>query len=154
MRYYFEAFRKYAVFRGRSTRGEYWYFVLVNALIVGVLTVIADASRRAQAGQGVYADVQGVLLLYYLATVVPSYALSIRRLHDTGRSGWWSVLIIFCGICFGVIPVVPGLTLLVIPALIALIVMIWLFLLDSQPGTNRFGPNPRSQELAQHDRYS
>jgi uncharacterized membrane protein YhaH (DUF805 family) len=62
--------------------------------------------------------------LFALAMLIPSISVGVRRLHDTDRSGWWLLL--------GLIPVIGA------------IVLIVFYLLDSQPGENRFGPNPKA----------
>ena len=83
-----QAFRKYAVFSGRSSRSEYWSFVLVWALIYisGVIVSRVD-----------FPDVIGGIIwvaymVYLFATLIPWLALTVRRLHDTGRSGWWFLI--------------------------------------------------------------
>lgn len=77
-------FQKYAVFTGRASRSEFWYWELA-AIIVGlVLSVLRAASDAFLV----------VELLWALATVVPSLALGARRLHDIGRSGWWQLIIL------------------------------------------------------------
>jgi uncharacterized membrane protein YhaH (DUF805 family) len=63
--------------------------------------------------------------LYALAMIVPSIAVTVRRLHDTDRSGWWYLLVL--------VPLIGGLVILVF------------MLLDSTPGSNRFGPNPKEE---------
>jgi uncharacterized membrane protein YhaH (DUF805 family) len=124
MNWYLEALKKYAVFSGRARRKEYWMFVLFSIVIaialsaaVVVLERIVGITPRASHGT-VLAD------LYGLATFVPSWAVTVRRLHDTGRTGWWAL--------FGVVPIVGWIVLLVF------------MLLDSQPGENRYGANPKA----------
>ncbi|MET8953319.1 DUF805 domain-containing protein [Streptomyces sp. NPDC004393] len=115
MSWFIEALKKYAVFSGRARRKEYWNFVLFVAIIYVVLIAI-----------GVGAKVTAVLALagvFYLAILIPSLAVGVRRLHDTGRSGWW--------LLFGIVPLVGPITLLVFTVS------------DSQPGVNQYGPNPK-----------
>jgi uncharacterized membrane protein YhaH (DUF805 family) len=119
MDWFLGALRKYAVFEGRARRREYWFYVLFVVVISVVLT-IADMML------GLYDAASGAGLLscvFGLAVLIPSLAVGARRLHDTGRSGWWLLI--------GLIP------------LIGAIVLIVFFLLDSQPGTNPYGPNPK-----------
>jgi uncharacterized membrane protein YhaH (DUF805 family) len=119
MNWYLAVLKKYAVFEGRAGRKEYWFFVLFNILISLGLGMIDAATGTASPQSGV-----GLLGgLYTLAVLVPAIAVSVRRLHDTDRSGWW-VLIAF-------IPVIGPIVLLVFMAL------------DGTPGDNRFGPNPK-----------
>jgi uncharacterized membrane protein YhaH (DUF805 family) len=119
MNWYVAALKKYAEFTGRARRKEYWLFALFNFLICVVLVVIDSMGGMINPmGLGVLSG------LYSLAVFVPSLAVSVRRLHDTDRSGWW-LLILF-------VPV------------IGLIVFLVFMLLDSQPGENRHGPSPKA----------
>ena len=114
MNWYLKVLKKYAVFQGRARRAEFWYFVLFNFIISFVLAFI----------EGLLAENSGVLTgLYSLAILIPNLAVSARRLHDTGRSGWWLLI--------GLIP------------LIGAIVLIVFWCQDSQPGDNEYGPNPK-----------
>jgi uncharacterized membrane protein YhaH (DUF805 family) len=115
MEYYLECLRKYAVFTGRSRRKEYWYFVLFNFLVLIVLSVVDRILGLTSPDTGV-----GLLrAIYSLGTIVPGLAAATRRLHDTGRSGWWIFL------CF--IPVVGAIILIVFLAS------------ESQSETNEYG---------------
>lgn len=117
---YVSVLKKYAVFSGRASRSEYWYFTLFNFIIqVGVMFVFGLM------GESMAAIGTMIVGLYYLAVLLPSIGVTIRRLHDTDRSGWW-LLIAF------------------IP-LLGLIVLIVFFVLDSTPGKNRFGENPKGK---------
>lgn len=118
MNWYLGVLKKYAVFNGRARRKEYWYFVLFNFIACIILTAIdvLTGTYSAQTHMGLLGSV------YTLAVLLPSIAVGVRRLHDTGRSGWWLFL--------ALIPV-AGLALLVF------------FLLDSKPGENQYGPSPK-----------
>jgi uncharacterized membrane protein YhaH (DUF805 family) len=118
MNWYLDAWKKYFTFTGRSRRTAYWMFVLFNIIAVILANVIDNVLGLA--GDGGYGPVS---MIYGLAVFLPGLALAIRRLHDTGRSGWW-MLISFL-------------------PLIGLIVLIIFFVQDSQPGTNQYGPNPK-----------
>ena len=118
MNWYMAVLKKYAEFTGRARRKEYWMFALINVLICVVLAVIDVQSGMSNPmGLGVLSG------LYSLAVFVPSLAVSVRRLHDTDRSGWWLLILL-----------VP---------LIGAIVFLVFMLLDSQPGENRHGPSPK-----------
>ncbi len=116
MNYYLAVLKKYAVFSGRARRAEYWYFVLFSfiiSIVLGVLDSVIGTNPETNIG----------LLggLYSLAVLIPGLAVSVRRLHDTGRSGWM-LLILF----------------------IPLIGVIWYFVLlvsDGNAGDNKYGPN-------------
>ena len=90
MNWYFQVLKKYAVFSGRARRKEYWYFVLFNGIISFVLSFIEGLAGIA-AGGG-YSVLAGI---YSLAVLLPSIGVSIRRLHDTGRSGGGFSLVSF-----------------------------------------------------------
>ncbi|HEC94156.1 MAG TPA: DUF805 domain-containing protein [Candidatus Kaiserbacteria bacterium] len=119
MNYYLEVLKKYAVFSGRARRAEYWYFALFNAIIATVLSVI-----------GVVIGNKGIILpiVYILVVLIPSIAVSVRRMHDIGKNGW-TVLI-------ELIPFIGAIWLLV------------LLVLDSNPGENKYGSNPKGVAVA------
>jgi uncharacterized membrane protein YhaH (DUF805 family) len=120
MNWYLEALRKYAVFEGRARRMEYWMFVLINCLIVVVLSVVDTVVGLFSLGNSI-----GALTgLYWLVVLVPSVAVTVRRLHDTDRSGWWALL--------ALLPV------------LGTIVLFVFCVLDGTPGPNRFGENPKA----------
>lgn len=122
MNWYLEVLRKYAVFDGRARRKEYWYFFLINTVISIFLAFIDSFTGTVSEDVGI-----GLLDgLYALAVLIPGTAVTVRRLHDTDRSGWW--------ILIGLIPVIGGIALLVF------------MVLDSTPGDNQYGPNPRVEQ--------
>ncbi|WP_193175837.1 DUF805 domain-containing protein [Oricola nitratireducens] len=106
-------FNKYASFRGRARRPEFWYFALFNFIAQLVLGLVDSMVF----GLG---DVSPLSNLYGLAVLVPSLAVGARRLHDTGRSGWWQLLVL-------------------IP-LIGIIVLIVWWASRGNEGENEFGP--------------
>ncbi len=109
---------KYAVFNGRSRRSEYWYFVLFYVVIaIGLSLIERMFGMGSSSGFGLLSTI------WFLAMLIPSISVGVRRLHDTDRTGWW-LLISF----------VP---------LIGAIVLIVFLVMDSQPGNNRFGANPK-----------
>jgi uncharacterized membrane protein YhaH (DUF805 family) len=114
MEWYLKVLKQhYADFNGRARRQEYWMYTLFNTLAVIVLMLLTKVSSIFGILYGVYA----------LATLVPSLAVAVRRLHDVGKSGWFLLL--------SLIPLV-GLYLL------------YLLVLDSEQGTNAYGPNPKA----------
>lgn len=128
--YYTEAFKKYAVFNGRASRAEFWWFILFNNFICFVLfwiNVVVSASAVREGASSLNNllryGLNFLTILYIMGTIIPSLAVEVRRLHDTNRSGWW-ILISF-------IPIVGG-------------IILFVFLVqDSQPGNNKYGPNPK-----------
>ena len=111
-------FSKYADFTGRAGRSEFWWWVLFTFLL-GIVASIIDAvlGTRSSSGTGL------VESLANLAVLLPSIAVGARRLHDTGRSGWWQLL--WFAICVGWI-----------------FLIIW-FCQDSH-GDNKYGPSPKA----------
>ena len=87
MRWYLLALKKYAVFKGRARRKEYWMFALFNALVTFAFAFLDGLFGITQGSDGsLLADI------YTLATLVPALAVSVRRMHDTDHSGWWLVV--------------------------------------------------------------
>ena len=118
MNWYLGVLKKYAVFSGRARRKEYWMFYLFYLIFAIVLSIIDSILGTGGGGAGLLSG------LFVLAMLIPSIAVTFRRLHDTDRSGWWVL-----------IALVP-----LIGAIILLIFMIQ----DSQSGENQYGPNPKS----------
>ncbi len=119
MKYFLYCLQHYAEFNGRARRSEYWYFVLFNLVIsfvigftFGVIAGLLDMPALAN-----------LAYLWSLAMFIPGLAVSVRRLHDIGRSGWWLFLSL-------------------IPLVGAIILIIW-YCTDSQPGANQYGSNPK-----------
>ncbi|MCX4524662.1 MULTISPECIES: DUF805 domain-containing protein [unclassified Streptomyces] len=79
MNYYTDVMKKYATFSGRARRQEFWMFFLINFGIAIVLMIL----------DGVFGTYPLLTGIYALATFLPNLALTVRRLHDTGKSGWW-----------------------------------------------------------------
>lgn len=119
LNWYFAALRKYAVFHGRARRKEFWYFFLFFVIFVWLAmfldVVLGTFSMELETGL-----LSGC---FSVAMAVPYVAVSVRRLHDTDRSGWWFLI--------QLIPIVGTIWYLV------------LLVLDGQPGENRFGSDPK-----------
>ena len=124
MQWYVEVIRRYSDFRGRARRTEYWMFTLVSVLVSVVLAFV-DAVLDLEVGGF------GLLGLFYgLAVLLPSLAVGARRLHDTGRSGWWQL-----------IQIVP---------VIGFIVLVVFLATDGHQGANTHGPDPRAAPAEEH----
>lgn len=112
MDWYVSVLKDYTKFDGRAHRTEFWMFSLINFLIMILLAVVE-----------IFIGTAGTLgTIYALGVLLPNLAVSVRRLHDTGRSGWWLL-----------ITLIP---------LVGFIVFIVFAALDGQPGDNEYGPNP------------
>lgn len=120
MDWYIGVLKKYTVFSGRARRKEYWFFVLINTLI-SIMLGFVDGYL------GFYDPSVGIGMLsgvYALAVLLPSLAVAVRRLHDTGRTGWWMLIIVL--------------------PLIGPIVLLVFFVFDSQPEANEYGESPKN----------
>ena len=122
MKWYFEVLKKYAVFGGRARRKEFWMFTLFNIIITCVLMFTDGFSW--QIGQASTGPLVGI---YTLAVCIPGLAVHVRRLHDTGRSGWWFF-----------IPCVP---------LIGGIILIFFLIQEGEQGSNDYGPDPKAESV-------
>lgn len=83
MNKYSAVIRKYADFRGRASRSEYWMWILMNLIIISSLSVIDIFLLNI----GMY----GLSFVYFLVIALPTLAVLVRRLHDTGHSSWWGL---------------------------------------------------------------
>ncbi|MFF2302512.1 DUF805 domain-containing protein [Streptomyces sp. NPDC058128] len=113
MNWYLEVLKKYLVFSGRARRKEHWMFFLFNILAVVIVATVDLAIGTFPL----------LYPIYFLAVLLPHLGVTVRRLHDTGRSGW-SVL-------FGLIPVVGGIILIVFLAA------------EGEQHQNAYGPSPK-----------
>jgi uncharacterized membrane protein YhaH (DUF805 family) len=111
MEHFFGAFKKYADFSGRARRQEYWMFILIYMIIYIVLAVLDETVGTMVLG-----------LVFILVTLIPSISIATRRLHDTGRSGWWQLI--------ALIPLIGTIVLIV-------------FLAQNSHDENAYGPNPK-----------
>ena len=114
----------YATFKGRSRRSEYWwiqlFLVLTNLAVAAIDLALMDGDVDrfiANGGGGI------VGLVWILVTIVPALAVLVRRLHDTGKSGWWVLI--------GFVPFVGTIVLFVFSVL------------DSDAGDNKYGASPK-----------
>lgn len=126
-------YRNYAKFDGRAQRSEYWWFVLFTALVSLGLFLVGGLVYSVARTSTVFTVVTIALIIFLIVSFIPSLAVAVRRLHDTGRSGWW-YLIVF-------IPYIGAIVLLVLLAM------------PSSPGYNHFGPPPGMSSVAQPAQY-
>ena len=114
----------YATFKGRARRSEYWFiqlFLIITNVAVGAIDLAlmnGDVDRFIANGGG------GIVgLVWILVTIVPALAVLVRRLHDTGKSGWWVLM--------GFVPFAGAIVLFVFTVL------------DSTPEENKYGLSPK-----------
>lgn len=120
MKWYIKVLANYVGFGfdGRARRKEFWMFTLVNVLIEACIYILAVTSQE-----------DGTTILfcsYYIAILLPSMAVAVRRLHDINKSGWWILL--------NLIPVVGSVCLLVMACI------------KGDQGDNEYGPDPKANE--------
>ncbi len=121
MKYYIKALLNFSNFHGRSTSREFWYFCLFN-LLLQIITFIIDIAFKLSFSILFY-SIGVTSFLYTLITIIPGLAISVRRMHDIGKSGWFLFL--------PIIPIVGAIWLLI------------LFCSNSQSCENKWGPNPK-----------
>jgi uncharacterized membrane protein YhaH (DUF805 family) len=119
MNWYLAVLKKYAVFTGRARRKEYWMFFLFNFIVSIMLSII-----EVMFGIAPDTDQSVLTNIYVLAVALPSIGVSIRRMHDTGHSGWWSIVPVV-GVVFTI--------------------------LEGEHGDNRFGSDPKASSPTADD---
>lgn len=119
-----ETLARWRDFAGRSRRTEFWMYVLWSNAAVFVAFLVYALLVAISGGEGtIFHLIFGVIfVLFWFCVAITSFSVAIRRLHDAGFSGWW-ILLAF----------LPPLNM----------VLLIFFILDSQTGENRFGPNPK-----------
>lgn len=152
--WYFRAFRRAFDIEGRASRTEYWYFVFFNTLVM--LACYAFDFTMFHYGRD--PDSVPIHRLYTILTLIPATTITVRRLHDVGKSGLWvlspiplsfaAFILFWLIIAISTLVMPNGNVYYVIGVFIFTVVstflMLFLFTVrDSQPGTNRFGPNPK-----------
>ena len=137
MNWYFRVLRKYGVFKGRARRKEFWYFILINWIVHFILNGI---------GLEIIVVITGILLF------IPTIAVTVRRLHDTGYSGWWLISpLLFWSL---LIPLYISGTLgdsfsneiyrgIGSISIAFYIVLLFALIADSNYGENKYGANPK-----------
>ncbi|MEA3419994.1 MAG: DUF805 domain-containing protein [Campylobacterota bacterium] len=138
--YYLDTLKsRYAQFSGRASRSEFWYFILfyfIISILFSVLDTVLGTNYTYEVAANTLVTAGGEMAsatvtqtigylssLFGLLMFIPSIAISIRRLHDIGKSGWWLLI--------SLIPI------------IGFFVLIYFYVQDSQPGENEYGPNPK-----------
>ena len=127
MDWYLKVWKQYSDFSGRARRKEYWMFYLFNMiallLLYMVVAIVAVGVMVTTKNESLLFLAMIPLIIYCLAVLIPDLAVTVRRLHDIGKSGWWFFI--------SLIPVVGGIWLLV------------LLCTDSESGANKWGDNPK-----------
>ncbi|MFL1013500.1 DUF805 domain-containing protein [Flavisericum labens] len=117
----------YANFNGRARRQEYWMFTLIHVIIIFILGFLGGAF--AESSDNLIPLI--ILAIYFLATFLPGLAVTVRRLHDTGKSGWFYLITL--------IPYIGGIILLVFTVK------------NGDVGSNKYGPDPKAPSIDEID---
>lgn len=134
--------KQYVDFSGRARRKEYWMFYLFNVIVSLVLFFVDGLIGTKIHGVGIISSV------YSLAVFLPGLAVTVRRLHDIGKSGWnillYSLFIVICyiGCILSIIHFVIGIVSIVLLVISLIIFLVWMCK-NSQPGDNKWGANPK-----------
>ncbi|MDB9793594.1 DUF805 domain-containing protein [Flavobacteriaceae bacterium] len=129
MEWYLKVMRdNYANFKGRARRKEYWMYTLIfTVLLIALMTIMFSVlsfsdETGIESGPGVYLTVI-LVIVFLFAHFIPTIALTVRRLHDTGKSGWWYLIVL-------------------VPYLGNFVIFIFT-LIDGDRGDNKYGSNPK-----------
>lgn len=119
-------FENYANFKGRARRSEYWYFTLVNVIILLILyiPILIALGTSGDNPSAMFWLFYGLYIVYAIATLIPNLAVSARRLHDIGKSGWNYLLVL-------------------IPLVGPILMLVW-FATEGEGTSNQWGPNPKA----------
>lgn len=144
MHWYLDIIKKYTLFTGRASRKEYWMFVLMNTLILILMSIVLSIIGLRPDAKEI---VEGI---YSLAVFLPTFALTFRRLHDIGKSGWWAGAgLIYMALFFALISIAMFQSALffvviifMVPLFVYSIVLFIFTVQASQIGDNKYGPHP------------
>ncbi len=125
MNYYLDVWRKYAVFDGRARGKEFWYFMLISTIVCVILEMLGTMLAGGRSDSYIASGLTGI---YSLAVLLPSIAVTVRRLHDADKSGWLVLL--------GLIPIVGTIILFII------------CITPGTPGPNKYGPDPTAGNIS------
>ena len=169
MKWYFKCLKQYADFSGRARRKEFWWFSLINFIImliciIGFTVPFAKMGFEAAAA-GMDADSLDemeifmsslknpflyIYMIYYLAVLIPSLSVMVRRLHDIGKSGYWAFFIVggqvLCSMSsyFQTTNTTAYVIITLVGIVIGIISLVWMFT-NSDYGPNQYGPNPKGE---------
>ena len=176
MKYFLKCWKHYADFKGRARRREYWSFSCACIVISMVLSIVYTIGLIAQhvdygyfdsilgesdffvflfQGKGWVSVVAYLLIAFWAVTILPTYAVTVRRLHDVGLSGYWALFFLL-----GIVPPIfdiihvdsfaVKMTFLVFETIIDwFVVALWIVFgcFKGQEGKNKYGPDPKMEEV-------
>ena len=167
--------KNYANFSGRAPRAEFWWFFLFAMIVYLALWVVAFAVVGGVASSqnglsigmiGAFGAVGILMILFWLALLIPTIAVQARRLHDTGRSGWWLgafylLYVVYLAMTLGAMPsaiqpgppqntgLMVGVMILGLAFLVYSIALLVFYCLPGTPGENRYGPDPYGADVGE-----
>lgn len=141
-------FEKYLDFTGRAPRAEYWWYALALFVAYILIIIVESIVGINKTVLGIYGP---LTLLLALGTIVPNFAVGVRRLHDTNRSAWWLLLMVpylisailaVKAMAGGNVAALGAAGLMGLVGLVCCVLFLVLMVLPGTPGDNRYGPNP------------
>lgn len=142
--YYIRCWKHYFDFKGRARRTELLIFLVCNRTIHNLCRYMGESDGNV----AIMASL--VALIFSLVTFIPEVAVCVRRLHDIGQTGWWMVLPILFGITTHILTFYFELeilsTILFVAFAVTIICLLVISMKDSQPGTNKWGSNPKEEK--------
>jgi uncharacterized membrane protein YhaH (DUF805 family) len=141
-------FENYANFNGRARRSEYWYFTLFNIIFTSILKILDSL---------LFDDIEIIGSIYGLAIFIPGLAVSVRRFHDIGKSGWQLLIAYVLVIAIAGLMIIGSFAgiddgiseWIIIPAGLILVIAVWLLVMFCTEGdsfTNKYGPDPKADD--------
>ena len=148
-----KCFRDYLTFQGRAPRSEYWWFVLFTSAVMSLLAI--GEWGFSESAPGAASLIHALFVIFWIATLLPSLSVGVRRLHDTDRAGWWILL----GLPLIISDVVTMMshsgapddldstaggfsTPLIILGFACILLLLYFLIRKGTDGDNRFGSNP------------
>ena len=125
MNWYFKVFKQSFDFSTRARRKEYWMFALFNFIVL-MLLIYLDVSLGTTSGEG-EDEIGWFFLIYFIISLIPNFAVAVRRMHDLGKSGAWVLI--------NMIPLIGGFWFLILTCM------------EGENKTNKWGPNPKGNNL-------
>lgn len=155
MKWFLKCFRQYADFKGRARRSEYWWFTVYCTIIylipiIGFLLQAILVSGDDDVNMFILqSPFLWILIAFGIALLIPTLAVTVRRLHDIGRSGWWILLSIGADVIATIADGIEDEILYIIFGILSfaadILFLVWMFT-NSQSGDNEWGPNPKKTQ--------
>ena len=165
MKWFIKCLKQYTDFSGRARRKEYWWFMVFNfiftliLMLCWIIPVIKtnfaeydadDFSNMTIISAAITKPFFYVYIIYYIAMIIPGLAVTVRRLHDIGKSGYWCFFVVGGSIIGNISNIFSAasalqLIFIFIWLVMCVISLVWMFT-DSDYGPNQYGPNPKGED--------